>query len=214
MLLFALLIRLEAAFPGTKIPENKKVFVGYPVRGSVVVNEIQIRVIRRKARENLNIPQDAKVIFAFGGSQGARTINRGLADALPLLLKDPNVYIIHGTGKQLKGNVYNGFEDVQKHLKNIETELPSDYKERYRPTDFFYNMGENYAAADLVICRGGAGSLYEICANGVAAIVIPKANLPGDHQAANARSLERLDVLRVLYERVNLHLEMQSKVLI
>ena len=30
------------------------------------------------------------------------------------------------------------------------------------------------------------------------------ANLPGDHQAANARALERLDVLRVLYERVNL----------
>ena len=88
--------------------------------------------------------------------------------------------------------------------ENIETELSSDYKVRYRPTDFFYNMGENYAAADLVICRGGAGSLYEICANGVAAIAIPKANLPGDHQAANARSLERLDVLRVLYERVNL----------
>ena len=40
------------------------------------------------------------------------------------------------------------------------------------------------------------------CANGVAAMAIPLANLPGDHQAANARSLERLDVLRVLYERV------------
>ena len=42
----------------------------------------------------------------------------------------------------------------------------------------------------------------------LSAIAIPKANLPGDHQAANARSLERLDVLRVLYERVNWHLEM------
>ena len=57
------------------------------------------------------------MIFAFGGSQGARTINRGLADALPLLLQDPNVYIIHGTGKQLKGNAYNGFEDVQSAYK-------------------------------------------------------------------------------------------------
>jgi UDP-N-acetylglucosamine--N-acetylmuramyl-(pentapeptide) pyrophosphoryl-undecaprenol N-acetylglucosamine transferase len=197
--------KVGAAFPGTKIPKTKKVFVGYPVRGSVVVERNSDKSkLRQQARKNLNIPQDAKVVFAFGGSQGARTINRGLADALPLLLQDPNIYVIHGTGKQLKGNAYNGFEDVQKRLSNMQKDLPADYKERYRPTDFFFNMGENYAAADLVICRGGAGSLYEICANGVAAIAIPKANLPGDHQAANARALERLDVLRVLYERVNL----------
>ena len=34
------------------------------------------------AREQLGIPQDAKVVFAFGGSQGARTINRGIVDAI------------------------------------------------------------------------------------------------------------------------------------
>ena len=53
----------------------------------------------------------------------------------------------------MKGNAYNGFEDVQQRLQQIEMELPSDYKERYRPTDFFFNMGENYAAADLVIAE-------------------------------------------------------------
>ena len=198
--------KVGTAFAGTEnIPDDKKVFVSYPVRSSVVVQRDSDKgELRRIARQNLQIPQDAKVVFAFGGSQGARTINRGIVDALPLLLEDPQVFVIHGTGKQLQGNAYNGFDDVQKRLASIQSELPSDYKERYRPMDFFHNMGENYAAADLVICRGGAGSLYEICANGVAAIAIPKANLPGDHQAANARSLERLDVLRVLYERVNL----------
>ena len=57
----------------------------------------------------------------FGGSQGARTINRGLVNALKLLLKDEDVYIIHGTGKQLKGNAYNGMNDVQEMLARFKS---------------------------------------------------------------------------------------------
>lgn len=193
------------AFPGTAVPSKKKEFVGYPVRSSVVSSRVEDKEeLQSKARAELDIPNDAKVIFAFGGSQGARTINRGIVDALPLLLADPNVYVIHGTGRQLKGNAYNGMNDVQKRLEEISNGLPTDWKKRYRPTDFFHNMGAHYNATNLVVCRGGAGSLYEVCANGVAAISIPKANLPGDHQAANARSLERLNALRIVYERVDI----------
>ena len=76
--------------------------------------------------------------------------------------------------------------------------------ERYRYTDFIHNMGDYYAATDLVICRGGAGSLVEVCANGIASISIPKANLPGDHQAVNASVLEKLNATKVLYERVDI----------
>ena len=192
------------SFPGTKIPESKKAFVGYPVRSSVVVNRAADKhQLKEEARQKLNIPQDAKVLFAFGGSQGARTINRGLVEALPLLLKDPKVWVIHGTGRQLKGNSYNGLKDAKSHLEKVKSQLPSDWETRYQPTDFIYNMGEVYAATDLVICRSGAGSLYEVCANGVAAITIPKANLTGDHQAVNARTLERLEAMKVIYERVD-----------
>ena len=192
------------SFPGTKIPESKKAFVGYPVRSSVVVNrDADQNQLKKEARDKLNIPQDAKVLFAFGGSQGARTINRGLVAALPLLLKDPKVWIIHGTGRQLKGNSYHGLSDVQAQLEKLKGQLPADWESRYQPTDFIYNMGEVYAATDLVICRSGAGSLYEVCANGVAAITIPKANLTGDHQAVNARTLERLEAMKVIYERVD-----------
>ena len=75
---------------------------------------------RRIAREKLGIPQDAKVVFAFGGSQGARTINRGIVDAIPLLLKDPKVIVLHGTGKKLTGNAYYGKDDVEKRLQTID----------------------------------------------------------------------------------------------
>ena len=191
-------------FPGTKIPQQKKAFVGYPVRSSVVVKrDTDKEELRKEARERLGFPQDAKVIFAFGGSQGARTINRGIVAALPLLLADEKVIVVHGTGRQLKGNAYNGMTDAQKRLETVKGNLPADWESRYQPQDFIYNMGDYYAATDLVVCRGGAGSLYEVCANGVAAIVIPKANLPGDHQAVNARTLERLNAVRVIYERVD-----------
>ena len=192
------------SFPGTKIPDAKKAFVGYPVRSSVVVNrDADKETLKREARERLGFPQDAKLLFAFGGSQGARTINRGIVEALPLLLADPNVYIVHGTGRQMKGNAYNGLYDVKTHLELVKAQLPQDWEDRYLPTDFIYNMGDYYAATDLVVCRGGAGSLVEVCANGVASITIPKANLPGDHQAVNARVLERLNATKVIYERVN-----------
>ena len=198
--------KVAVSFPGTKVAANKKMFVGYPVRKRLVVDTTGDKTeMKRIAREKLGLPQDAKVLFAFGGSQGARTINRGIVDSLPLLLKDPKVVVLHGTGKKMPGNAYYGKTDVEKRLQTLDvSQLPSDWKERYRYTDFIDNMGDYYAATDLVICRGGAGSLVEVCANGIASITIPKANLPGDHQAVNARVLENLNATKVLYERVDI----------
>ncbi len=198
--------KVAVSFPGTKVPQSKKVFVGYPVRKRLVVEESSDKATSQvEARQNLNLPSDAKVVFAFGGSQGARTINRGIVDSLPLLLTDPKVYILHGTGKKMPGSAYYGKDDVKARLTpDLIAKLPSDWEERYRYTDFIDNMGEYYAATDLVICRGGAGSLVEVCANAIASITIPKANLPGDHQAVNARVLEQLGATKVVYERVDI----------
>lgn len=195
--------QVGVAFPETQVPPDKKVYVGYPVRASAVAGDgAGAHTLKATFREKHGIPASAKVVFAFGGSQGARTINRGLVDALPLLLADPDVWVIHGTGKQLSGNAYNGYNDAKKRLAALSG-LPADAERRYLPKDFFHDMREFYAVADVVICRGGAGSLNEVCANGVPAVVIPKANLPGDHQAQNARSMERRDAAVVVYERVD-----------
>lgn len=194
--------RVGVAFPDTPVDPRKRAFVGYPVRGSVVGSEAG-PAARADARSKLGLPDDARVVFAFGGSQGARTINRGLVDALPALLADPKVHVIHGTGKRLAGNPYDGATDSERRLQGLQG-LPDDWKDRYHPTDFFHDMAANYAASDVVICRGGAGSLAEVCANGVAAVAIPKANLPGDHQAFNANVLRRAGAAELVFERVDL----------
>lgn len=43
-----------------------------------------------------------------------------------------------------------------------------------------------YAAADLIVCRGGAGTLAEVAAVGRAAIIVPLADAAEDHQSRNA----------------------------
>jgi UDP-N-acetylglucosamine--N-acetylmuramyl-(pentapeptide) pyrophosphoryl-undecaprenol N-acetylglucosamine transferase len=195
--------RVGVSFPGTPIARSKRLEVGYPVRKMVSSSQDPDAVARARAeaRAELEIPADAKVVFAFGGSQGARTINRLMVDALPQLLEDPSVYVIHGTGKRLKGNAYDGMADVQTRTRTLQG-LPADWEKRVIRKDFFHDMGTYYAATDVVVCRAGAGSLNEVCAYGVAAVTIPKANLPGDHQACNARVMERLGAAAVVYERV------------
>lgn len=189
------------SFPGTKIDKKKKRFVGYPVRESIVQKSLEIKgQSKEAAREKLGIPAQAKFVLAFGGSQGARTINRGIVEALPILLSDPDVHIMHGTGKKLAGAPYDGYQDVQKRLAQQKESLPSNFDTRYVYKDFMDNIGDYYAAADLVVCRGGAGSLVEVCANGIAAVCIPKADLAGDHQAVNARVLERLGAINIIFE--------------
>ena len=59
------------------------------------------RCRRRRPRPALDfqIPAGRRVVFVFGGSQGARTINRAVVDALRHLLPcRDGVFVIHGTG--------------------------------------------------------------------------------------------------------------------
>ncbi len=190
---------VAVSFPETlaELPAGKGVYVGYPVRATCATGD------RAAAREALGIPADALVVFAFGGSQGARTLNRAVADAAPALLADPRVWIIHGCGQPFGGSrgAYHGLKDTERRLRGRHPELLTHA--RYRREAFIDDMASCYAASDLVICRAGAGSLMEVCAQQRPAVVIPKANLPGDHQVRNARVLERAGACRVLYERLD-----------
>jgi len=155
---------------------------------------------RAAARQALGIPPEKKVVFAFGGSQGARTINRALVGALPHLKERADLFIVHGTGAY-KGPGYDAQADTEARLGAIGL---GDDPNFYLRQSYFHNIEQVYAAADLVVCRGGAGTLTEIAARAIPCLVVPKANLPGDHQVKNARALSNAGAARVIYERVEL----------
>lgn len=178
------------------LPCGKGFFSGYPVRSSISVGK------KETARQELGIPENAFVIFAFGGSQGARAINRALVDSAPELLKDSDIYIIHGTGKPFgESYEYHGHEDVNSIIREKYPELLNE--KRYIIKDFIDNMGLYYAASDLLIIRAGAGSIMEVCNQGKPSIIIPISGLYSDHQTGNARFIERAGAAAVLYEKTD-----------
>jgi len=194
--------RVFVTFPETlrSFPGNA-IVTGYPLRHRIAV------VDRDHARTQLDfaIPPGRKVVFVFGGSQGARTINRAIVDALGHLLPmRDQLFIVHGTGLSRKGG-YDPSSDVRARLESSysgqdRAEIEGFYVNR----PFFYQIENVYALSDLAVTRGGAGSLYELASLCLPAIVIPKSNLPGDHQVMNARAMARCGGAVVVYEEATI----------
>jgi UDP-N-acetylglucosamine--N-acetylmuramyl-(pentapeptide) pyrophosphoryl-undecaprenol N-acetylglucosamine transferase len=190
--------RVLLTFPQTLsfFPGNG-VLVGYPIRHSVVLKP------REEALAHLSfqVPEERSVIFVFGGSQGARTINRALVDALPYLIPHrERLFIIHGTGLA-KANGYDAAADTEIRLeKTLSLEEKAVLDTFYYRQDYFHNIADVYSISDLIICRSGAGSLNEISRMGKPAFLIPKANLPGDHQVMNARAMKHGGATEIEFE--------------
>ncbi len=171
--------------------------VGYPIRHSIIPMSPE----DARKRLSFEIPREREVVFAFGGSQGARTVNRAIVDALPYLLPHRDrLFIIHGTG--LANSVeYEAAADTEGRIeRTLSPEERSLLDEFYYRQDYFHNIAEIYSVSSLIVCRSGAGSLNEISRIGKPAILIPKANLPGDHQVMNARAMKSAGAAVVLFE--------------
>jgi UDP-N-acetylglucosamine--N-acetylmuramyl-(pentapeptide) pyrophosphoryl-undecaprenol N-acetylglucosamine transferase len=103
----------------------------------------------------------------FGGSLGARSINDAAAEAF--------------TGSSFRVLHIAGTRDYPE--LSARTLPPGyDLREYLREDDF----ADALAAADLAVARSG-GSVFEIAAHGVPAILVPYPHAAGDHQSANAR---------------------------
>ncbi len=187
---------------------NRCVYTGYPVR-----EEFLKEWDSAEARRQLGLPEDRFVILVYGGSLGSRSINRLMAATLARLAELPRpVLIIHSTG--LGSPEYAAWDDtlkvleaacregVTKQVTESSTELTlSGGRVTYRLVPYLHGIAPTLAAADLVVCRAGAGTIAEITAMGKPAIVVPKRGLPGDHQEHNAINLAEQQGCEVLFER-------------
>lgn len=190
--------RVLLTFPQTLsfFPKNG-VVVGYPIRGAIAPKP------REEALERLpfRIPANRRIVFAFGGSQGARTINRAVVGALKHLLPyRDKIFVIHGMGLN-KSAEYDAVGDTERQIQKVLSESERSLLDGfYYRQDYFHNIEDIYSVSDLIVCRSGAGSLNEISGLGVPAILVPKANLPGDHQVMNARAMKHCGAAEVLFE--------------
>ena len=198
------------SFPETPyfLWNNRCVYTGYPVPAAKVRT-----ADRLAARSKLGIPQNRMLMLAYGGSVGSRSINRLLASILPRHFAErKDLIVVHSTG--LATGEYHAWHDTLDVLKascapttSIETgDQIAEVRMNgdgliYRLHPYLHDIADWLAAADLVVCRAGAGALAEICSVGRAAILIPKRGLPGDHQEHNAIHLAEMQGCEVVFER-------------
>lgn len=175
--------RVGISFEGSAgfFPAGKVVHTGYPVRQGIGKGD------RSTARYDLGIPDDAFTILALGGSGGARSLNQGLALALHDILEPGHVHVVHGTGRYLSSD-YDPEADTAAIVES--SGLGRDALSRYHPLPYIDDMASAYAAADLAVCRAGAGTIAELRAAALPAVLVPKIGLPHEHQLANAREVE------------------------
>ena len=128
-------------------------------------------------------------LLIFGGSQGARAINEAMVAALPALKSLPvELRIKHQTGPA-------DFEKVK------AAYAAAGWNEHAEVCSYIDNMMNDFAAADLVICRAGATTTAELIAAGKASIMIPFPYAADDHQRKNAEALQAAGAARMIVQQ-------------
>jgi len=167
---------VSVAFENSKdiLKSNKIIYNGNPVR------EAFFTVQKQEAKQKLGIPADRKVVFAMGGSQGAKTINEAMIKIIQTLSENSGCYVILQTGKK-------NYNDVVLELDRIYPEFKNNNNIMVRP--YFDEMVYPLKASDVVIARAGSLSLTEIMQCGCASILVPYPYAAQNHQRKNAKEI-------------------------
>ncbi|SDO92143.1 UDP-N-acetylglucosamine-N-acetylmuramylpentapeptide N-acetylglucosamine transferase [Rhodoferax sp. OV413] len=110
-------------------------------------------------------------LLVVGGSLGAKAINDCLPQALARLPADQRPQVVHQTGVAQQSAVQAAYAE----LGIAAQVLP-----------FIDDMAAELAACDLIVCRAGAVTVSELCAAGVAAVLVPLVVSTTSHQRDNA----------------------------
>jgi UDP-N-acetylglucosamine--N-acetylmuramyl-(pentapeptide) pyrophosphoryl-undecaprenol N-acetylglucosamine transferase len=118
-------------------------------------------------------------VLVLGGSQGAAAFNERMPEAMARVQRAiPEVSVVHQSGR------------------DRDPPVRADYARRQVDravvVPFLEDVVSAIADADVIVARGGAGTIAEITAIGRAAIVVPFPHAADDHQGRNAEQLARV----------------------
>ena len=126
----------------------------------------------RRARERWGFPASARVLLVFGGSQGARALNRTMASWVEAGIP-AELCVIWATGKgQHEAFAQHDRADV-------------------RVVPYLDPIADAYAACDLALVRAGMMGTSELSAWGIPMILVPLPSAAADHQTKNAEAIAR-----------------------
>ncbi len=162
---------VAVAFPDSALPHAE--LTGAPVRQEMIT--LDRDASRHDARVALELPADRFVVAVMCGSQGAATVNAVVSDAVERLAVRRDLAVYHVVGDRFLAQAAPGRDGADGIL--------------YRVIGYEDRMPLLYAAADLLVTRGGAGTIAELATVGAPAIIVPWPGAAENHQVDNAKVL-------------------------
>ena len=141
--------------------------------------------------KQMGLTTDLPIVLAFGGSQGAQSINQSLLEIITEK-KNVNYQIMWAAGPAQYENIK---EILQKEKIDID-KIPN-----VKIVPYIYQMEEVMNIVDLVVCRSGAMTITEIAIVGKPAIFIPFPFATENHQEYNARVLEQVGAAKIILDK-------------
>ncbi|MDR1511576.1 MAG: UDP-N-acetylglucosamine--N-acetylmuramyl-(pentapeptide) pyrophosphoryl-undecaprenol N-acetylglucosamine transferase [Endomicrobium sp.] len=167
------------SFPSSnKILKNVTIS-GCPIRKSLLL------VSKEKALLELKLKNEIFTILVFGGSLGTITFGEIVCKILlDLYIKD-KFQVLHIAGPK-------NYIKIKKKVKD---------NSEYRVFDYMHNIADAYVASDVVICRSGASTIFELKTLDKSAILIPYPYATDNHQYWNAKEIEKSEKVVIIEEK-------------
>lgn len=158
---------------------------GLPVRAGIT------NLSREEGAAALGLDPSQTTLLILGGSLGSQKINQAAVEAIRLLARErgrlDGLQIIHATGE--RGPL--AFDPTE-----VAAIAPG-----YQARSFLTEYPEALAAADVVVCRGGASTLAEVAARGLPSVIIPWSQASTGEQVSNAEPFARAGGAVVIPDR-------------
>lgn len=146
------------------------------VNGNPIREEFKT-LTKEQARKDLGL-QNKLTLCITGGSQGAKSINSAAIEILKELSSKYDLQILFQTGKKK-------YDEVILKLNEIYPDFEQNKNLMVRP--YFDNMTSVLKASEIAVSRAGSLSISELCACGIASVLIPYPYAAADHQRKNAQ---------------------------
>ncbi len=184
--------RVFAAFHGDTLPRAE--VVGYPLRYTAVSH-----LDPSSAKAGLGLDPQKSTLLVFAGSQGARTINRAMAEWMTrtgVPRKFERWQVLHYTGPP-GSSAEEGATDHEALRRAYAGAGVSAVVE-----PFGHRMGLAWASADLALTRAGAGTVAEAWANAVPTMFLPYPYHKDEHQRLNVLPLSNAGGAVLMRDRI------------
>jgi UDP-N-acetylglucosamine--N-acetylmuramyl-(pentapeptide) pyrophosphoryl-undecaprenol N-acetylglucosamine transferase len=156
--------------------ESKLKFTGNPIRINLKLDG------KQESKKKFELDPEKKVLLVLGGSGGAGSINKIVADNINNLLQK-KIQVIWQTGQFY-------FDQYKKFTSKDVKVFP-----------FINDMPSAYSACDVVIARSGATTIAEISYLAIPVVFVPSQNVAANHQYMNAKALKAAGAAELIEDK-------------